>query len=79
MPTPGESATNATATNAIPAIDPAATLPAKISVALADIGLSGSCKVRDLWVQKDLGEVTDTVSATVNSHGAVLLRIHPEN
>jgi alpha-galactosidase len=60
-------------------VDPAATLPAKISVSLADIGLSGACTVRDLWAKRDLGTVNGEVSATVNSHGAVLLRVHPEN
>jgi alpha-galactosidase len=64
--------------NAPPASDPAATLPAKVSVALADLGLSGSCAVRDLWSHKDLGTVNGEVSAVVNSHGAVLLRVHPE-
>jgi hypothetical protein len=48
-------------------------------VALSEIGLSGSCKARDLWTQKDLGAFTGTVSATVNSHGAVLLRLRPDN
>ena len=74
------------ATNAAPAAAPApaaaadstSTLPAKISVALADIGISGSCKVRDLWAQKEIGAVTGELAATVNSHGAVLLRVHPE-
>jgi alpha-galactosidase len=55
-----------------------ATQPAKISVTLADLGLSGSCKVRDLWTQKDLSAVNGEITATVNSHGAVLLRVHPE-
>ena len=68
------------ATNAPPTpADPGATQPAEVSVALAEIALSGPCKVRDLWAQKDLGAVTGTVSALVNSHGAVLLRLHPEN
>ena len=62
-----------------PPTDPAATLPANVSLSLADIGITGSATVRDLWKQKDLGTVTGTVSAMVNSHGAVLLRIHPEN
>jgi hypothetical protein len=66
-------------TNAPPVVDPAAKLPAEVSLALADIGITGSATVRDLWNQKYLGSVTGTVSATVNSHGAVLLRIHPEN
>jgi hypothetical protein len=59
--------------------NPATTQPAEISVSLADIGLSGNCKVRDLWSHKDLGAVTGTVTATVNSHGAVLYRIEPAN
>jgi len=61
------------------ATNPAATQPADISVSLADIGLSGTCKVRDLWTHKDLDPVTGTVTATVNSHGAVLYRIDPQN
>jgi hypothetical protein len=76
-PAAADMATNNSASNAPVVLDPAATLPARISVALGDIGLSGSCKVRDLWAHKDLGVVTDTVSATVNSHGTVLLRIEP--
>jgi len=67
------------ATNAPTVIDPAALLPATVSLSLADIGITGSAMVRDLWAQKDLGSVTGTVSATVNSHGAALFRIHPEN
>jgi alpha-galactosidase len=51
----------------------------RISVQLADLGLAGSAKVRDLWKHTDLGAVTGTISEEVNSHGAVLLRIHPEN
>ncbi|MGA2544357.1 MAG: glycoside hydrolase family 27 protein [Verrucomicrobiota bacterium] len=68
----------APATNAPPATDPAATLPARVSVALTDLGLSGSCTVRDLWTHKESGAVNGEVSAVVNSHGAVLLRVHPE-
>ena len=75
----GKSVVSAPATNAPVVVDPAANLPAEVSLALADIGITGSATVRDLWNQKDLGSVTGTVSATVNSHGAVLLRIHPTN
>ena len=56
---------------------PAATLPVSISVSLADIGISGSATVRDLWNHKDLGAVTGEFAATVNSHGAGLYRISP--
>jgi hypothetical protein len=59
------------------AADPAATQAANISISLADIGFSGPCKVRDLWTHKDLGGVTVSISATVNSHEAVLYRVHP--
>jgi alpha-galactosidase len=61
------------------AIDRTAAQPANISISLADIGFSGPCKVRDLWAHKDLGSVKDSISATVNSHGAVLYRVQPEN
>jgi hypothetical protein len=59
--------------------NPAAKLPARITVSLADIGLNGECTVRDLWARRDLGTATGEVSAMVNSHGAVLLRVTPRN
>jgi alpha-galactosidase len=57
--------------------NPSEIQPAEISVLLADLGLSGRYAVRDLWAHKDLGIVTEKISATVNSHGAVLYRIKP--
>ncbi len=59
------------------AANPSDTEPAEISILLSDLGLSGKCEVRDLWTHKDLGSVTEKISATVNSHGAVLYRIKP--
>jgi len=53
------------------------TEPAAITVTLADLGLIGRVRVRDLWTHKDLGIVADAISATVNSHGAVLYRVSP--
>ena len=53
------------------------TPPAKLSVNLTDLGFSGRCGVRDLWANKDLPAATDSISATVPSHGAVLYRISP--
>jgi hypothetical protein len=44
---------------------------------LAELGLKGPVTVRDLWAHKDLGTMTDAITATVNSHGAVLYRITP--
>jgi alpha-galactosidase len=52
--------------------------PVRISVPLAELGVSGAVKVRDLWRRQDLGAVRDEVSAEVKSHGAVLLRVQPE-
>jgi hypothetical protein len=57
--------------------NPAATEPVRISVPLADIGLSGPCKLRDLWAKKDIGAVNGEITAMVNSHGAVLYRVQP--
>jgi alpha-galactosidase len=49
---------------------------ASISVSWSEIGLaSGSATVRDLWAKSDLGNYSNSFSATVPSHGAVLLKI----
>jgi hypothetical protein len=67
--------------NAAPApaaANSAATQPAGISVSLADIGLTGPCKVRDLWSHKDLGSVNAAISTTVSAHGAALYRLKPQ-
>ncbi len=49
--------------------------PAKISVALKDIGLNSSCTIHDLWSGKKLGIFTNVFSADINKHGAGLYRI----
>ena len=48
---------------------------AKVTVRWSDLGLSGSHRVRDLWQQKDLGQVTDSFQASVPRHGVVLVRV----
>ncbi len=48
---------------------------ATISAKFADLGLSGSQPVRDLWFQKDLGSVRDAFTTTVPRHGVVLVKI----
>ena len=68
---PGASPTNA------PAADPAAAQPREIAVSLADIGFTGPVRVRDLWIHKDLGTMTGTLTQTINSHGAGLYRVQP--
>lgn len=62
-----------------PAPDPTASPPRAISVSLADLGLKGPAKVRDLWNHEELGTMTDTLTRTINSHGAGLYRIQPQN
>jgi hypothetical protein len=44
---------------------------------LAELGLRGPARVRDLWERRDLGSVETEVAAVVPWHGAVLLRITP--
>lgn len=48
---------------------------AKVTTRFADLGMSGKCKVRDLWAHMDRGEATDTYTAEVPSHGVVLLKV----
>lgn len=50
---------------------------AKVSVTWAEIGLSGSAKVRDLWAQKNLGGFADGYSTEIPPHGTALYRISP--
>jgi alpha-galactosidase len=52
--------------------------PESVQVTFADIGLSGSCEVRDLWSHKDLGEFSDTFASDLPNHGAGLYRIRPK-
>jgi alpha-galactosidase len=49
--------------------------PAQVAVAWSDLKLTGPQPVRDLWRQQDLGAQDAGYSATVNSHGAVLIRV----
>jgi alpha-galactosidase len=52
---------------------------AKISATWNDIGYPETLKadVRDLWAAKDLGKLSGSYSATVPSHGVVMLRVKP--
>jgi alpha-galactosidase len=49
--------------------------PAEAAVGWSDLKLTGPQPVRDLWRQQDLGSRDAEYSATVNSHGAVLIRV----
>src|SRR5499427_9189403 len=48
---------------------------AKIAVRWADIGVSGTAHLRDLWLHQDIGWQGPEYSATVPGHGVVLLRV----
>ncbi len=49
---------------------------ADISVTWDDIGLSGAgAQVRDLWAGTDLGTISDGYTASVPSHGVVMLKV----
>ncbi|NTV81275.1 MAG: alpha-galactosidase, partial [Candidatus Aminicenantes bacterium] len=51
---------------------------AVITASLADLGVSGPQRVRDLWRQKDLGVCEDSFTAYVARHGVVLVRLWPD-
>jgi alpha-galactosidase len=53
--------------------------PAQISVGWNEIGYPSQLKatVRDLWEKKDLGKKAGSFSATVPSHGVVMVRVTP--
>lgn len=57
---------------------PSATLPLdslNIALNLKELGLTGKCKVRDLWSKKDIGVYDGKFSIDVKNHGARLVRI----
>ena len=50
---------------------------AAINISLREIGLSGNCRVRDLWQRESMGVARHELKATVASHGAQLLKLTP--
>lgn len=59
--------------------NPDALLPRSVAVSLKELGFTGAVRVRDLWKREDLGRVEDTISQKINSHGAGLYALQPEN
>jgi hypothetical protein len=51
----------------------------KLSLKTEQLGLKGTCNVRDLWAKKDVGQFTDGLSLYVRNHGARLLKISETN
>lgn len=60
-----------------PTTSPAAAQPARISVSLIDMGITGKCQVKNLWTHEDMGIVDGSLSPKVNSHGAAIFRLTP--
>jgi len=54
-----------------------ASRPRKIPIAWADLGMSGTPRVRDLWHQKNLGEFETGFTTEVPRHGIALVRVWP--
>jgi hypothetical protein len=56
---------------------PAAPETKEVRAAFAELGLPATCRVRDLWEKKDLGEFADSFGAPIRPHGAGLYRVSP--
>ena len=48
---------------------------ATVTASWKDLGLTGAQPVRDIWLQKDLGRVSNELRAIVPRHGVVFVRI----
>jgi alpha-galactosidase len=64
--------------HALPAAAHADPAGAPIRVSLSELGLGQRCRVRDLWLRRDLPKVEGEIAALVPWHGAVLYRLSPE-
>jgi hypothetical protein len=62
---------------ASPPAVPADPVGAPFRVPLAELGLSGRCRVRDLWTHETLPSVERELVAVVPWHGAKLCRLSP--
>lgn len=49
--------------------------PAKVTLSLSGIGLTGEVKVRDLWAHADKEAVEGELAEMVGPHGVVMLRL----
>jgi alpha-galactosidase len=52
-----------------------AEMPMEVKANWEDLGLTGKHRVRDLWRQKDAGEIETSFSASVPRHGVCLVRV----
>ena len=51
--------------------------PAAVAVAWSELGLTGTCVVRDLWKKQNLGAFESDFAPRINPHGAGLYRVRP--
>ncbi len=51
--------------------------PRKMEIRWEDLKLQGSCRVRDLWRQKDVATMRDRYAAEVARHGVSMVKITP--
>ena len=65
------------AVHALPAPIPSDPAGVPIRVTLAELGLTGRCRVRDLWQRRDLAPVESELAPLVPWHGAALFRLSP--
>ncbi len=47
----------------------------ELAFSFVDLGLSGNCRIRDLWERKDLGEFFGGYAVTVNPDDCVLIKV----
>lgn len=50
-------------------------MAAKVSATLAELGIKGPQRARDLWRQADLGVIQERVEANVPRHGVLMVRL----
>jgi hypothetical protein len=51
----------------------------QVRATFAELGLTGSCSVRDLWAKKDLGTFRESFAAPIRPHGAGLYRVSQDS
>ncbi len=49
-----------------------------VSLKIEQLGFKGTCRVRDLWAKKDIGEYSNEISLYLRKHGAKLLKVTEE-
>jgi alpha-galactosidase len=53
-------------------------MEAPVTAKSSDLGLQGAWRARDLWRQKDLGEMSGEIQAKVGRHGSAVFRLWPK-